>query len=93
MFHCHEMYLKPSKIHRYYKLDLAHFYIAPGLAFQGLLKLAFENYEHEKSVCELCLDEFKRELLRDIDMLFMLEKGIRDGITEAVKHDAKANNT
>ena len=87
------MYLKPSKIYRQYKLDLAHFYIALGLAFQGLLKLAFENYEHEKSVCELCLDEFKRELLRDIDMLFMLEKGIRDGITEAVKHDAKADNT
>ena len=77
-----------------YKLDPAHFYIAPGLAWQALLKTAAEYCEHEKrrKDCELCPDEFKPELLKDIDMLLMVEKGIRGGITQAVKRYAKANN-
>ena len=33
-----------------YKLDLAHFYTAIGLAWQALLKTASEYYEHEKGV-------------------------------------------
>ena len=32
-----------------YKLDPAHFYTAPGLAWQALLKTATEHCEHEKS--------------------------------------------
>ena len=40
----------------------------------------------------LCLDEFRLGLLRDIEMLLMFEKGIRSGLTQAVKLCAKANN-
>ena len=31
-----------------YRLDPAHFYTAPGLAWQVLLKTAAENFEHKK---------------------------------------------
>ena len=77
-----------------YKLGPAHFYTAPGLAWQALLKTAAESCEHEKSRkdCELCPDEFRLELLTDIDMLLIVQKGIRGGITQAVKRYAKANN-
>ena len=75
-------------------MDPAHFYTAPGLAWQALLKTAAEYREHKKrrKECELCPDEFRLELLTDIDMLLMFEKGIRGGITQAVKRYAKANN-
>ena len=50
-----------------YKLDPAHFYIAPGLAWLVLLKTAAEYCEHEKRRnCELCLNKFRLELLTDI---------------------------
>ena len=35
---------------------------------------------------------FRLELLTDIDMLLMVEKGIQGGITHAVKCYAKVNN-
>ena len=78
---------------KYYKLDPAHFYTTPGLAWQGL-KTASEYCEHEKrrKDCELCSNEFRLELLTDIDMLLMFEKGIPGGITQAVKRYVKANN-
>ena len=60
----------------YYKLDLAHFYTSPGLAWQACLK--------KTSV--------RIELLTDPDMLLMFEKGIRGGITQAVHRYAKAYN-
>ena len=79
---------------KYYRLDPAHFYTAPGLAWQALLKTAAEHCEHEKrrKDCELCPDEFWVELLTDMDMLLMVEKGIWGGITQAVKRYVKANN-
>ena len=77
-----------------YKLDPAHFYTAPGLVWEALLKTAAVYCEHEKrrKDCGLCPNEFRLELLMDIDMLLMFEKGIRGGITQAVKRYAKANN-
>ena len=65
-----------------YKLDSAHFYIVPGLAWQALLKTAAKYCEHEKRCkdCELCPSEFSLELLTDIDMLLIVGKGIRVGI-------------
>ena len=49
---------------------------APGLAWQACLK---------KTKVEL-------ELLANIDMLLMVEKGIRGGIYQAIHRHAKANN-
>ena len=59
-----------------YELDLAHFLSAPGLAWQACLK---------KTEVEL-------DLLTDVDMLLMLENGIRGAICHAMHRYAKANN-
>ena len=61
-----------------YKLDSAHFYTAPDLAQQALLKTTTEYCAHEKrrKGCELCPNELRPQLLTDIDMLLMVEKGI-----------------
>ena len=59
-----------------YELDPSYFYSAPGLAWQACLK---------KTVVKL-------ELLTDIDMLLMFEKGIRGGMSQATYRYAKANN-
>ena len=52
----------------HYKLDPAHFYTSPGLAWKVCLKKT----------------EVKLELLTDPDMLLMFKHGIRGGITQAV---------
>ena len=59
-----------------YKLDPAHFLSAPVLALQASL---------EKTGVKL-------QLLSDIDMLLMVEKGIRGGIVHAIYRYPKANN-
>ena len=104
---CHDTYLKTNALQlvdlfeafrntclKNYKLDPAHFFTEPGLAWEALLKTATKYCQHEKKRkdCEFCSDEFRLELLTDIDMLLMVEKGIRGGITQAVKRYAKANN-
>ena len=58
-----------------FELDPAHFLSAPGLAWQACLK---------KTEVEL-------KLITDLDMLLMVEKGIRGGICHAIWY-AKANN-
>ena len=65
-----------NKCIKIYELDPAHFLSAPGLAWQACLK---------KTKVEL-------ELLADIDMLLMVEKGIRGGIFQATHRYARANN-
>ena len=59
-----------------YGLDPAHFYTAPGLAWNACLKKTGVNLE----------------LLKDPDMLLMFERGIRGGITQSVHKWAIANN-
>ena len=59
-----------------YELDPAHFLSAPGLAWQACLK--------KRGI--------KLELLTDVDMLLMTEKGIRGGVCHAIHRYAKANN-
>ena len=58
-----------------YDLDPAHFLSAPGIAWQACLKKT----------------EVRLELLTDVDMLLMVENGIR-GICHAIYRYAKANN-
>ena len=59
-----------------YGLDSADFLSTPGLAQQAALK--------ETKV--------KLDLLTDIDMLLMVEKGIKEGICHSIYPYAKANN-
>ena len=59
-----------------YELDAAHFLSAPGLAWQACL---------QKSNVEL-------ELISDVDMLLMIEKGIRGGITQGVCRYFQSNS-
>ena len=59
-----------------YNLDPAHYYTAPGLSWDAALKVT----------------EVKLELLSGIDMLLMVEKGIRGGVSMISNRDGKANN-
>ena len=59
-----------------YKLDPAYYYTAPGLAWDAVLKVI----------------EVKLELLSEKDMLLMVEKGIRGGVSMISNRYGKANN-
>ena len=60
-----------------YGLDPAWYYTAPGLAWDAALKIT----------------EVELELLSDPDMLLMIEKGIRGGISMISNRHGKANNS
>ena len=85
----HDLYLKTDVLlladvmenfrklcEKHYRLDPAHFFTVPGMAWDAMLKMT----------------EVKLELLEDVDQLLMFEKGIRGGISNAFKRFAKANN-
>ena len=59
-----------------YHLDPALYYTAPGLAWDACLKIT----------------KIKLELLEDYDMLMMVEKGIRGGVSMISTRYGKANN-
>ena len=59
-----------------YGLDPAHYYTSPGLAWDACLKIT----------------EVELELLSNVDMLLMIEKGIRGGVSMVSKRFARANN-
>ena len=59
-----------------YKLDPLHYYTAPGLSWDALLKYT----------------KIDLELLTDMDMHLFIEKGMRGGISMVSKRYAKANN-
>ena len=59
-----------------YGLGPANYYTSPGLAWEACLKKT----------------GIRLELLQDVDMLLMFERGIRGGITQAVHRYASANN-
>ena len=61
---------------RHYKLDPAWYYTSPGLAWDARLKMTGVNLE----------------LLHDQDMLLMVEKGIRGGVSMISKRYGRANN-
>ena len=59
-----------------YELDPAKFLFGPGLAWQAPLKTT----------------KIKLDLLTDVDMLLMVEKGITGGICHSIHPYAKAKN-
>ena len=59
-----------------YGLDPVYYYTAPGLAWDAMLKMTGVNLE----------------LLSNVDMLLMIEKGIRGGISIISNRYGKANN-
>ena len=84
MVECHDLYVPRFEVLEnfqnmcleIYELDLTYFLSALGLAWQVTL---------EKT-------KVKLDLLTDIDMLLMVEKGIRGGICNSIYQCEKSNN-
>ena len=85
----HDLYLKTDVLlladvfeefqkvcERHYELDPAHYYTTPGLAWDAMLKMT----------------EIELELLTDVDMLLMVERGMRGGNSNAFCRFSQANN-
>ena len=62
--------------HEYYKLDPAHYFTSPGLAWDAALKMT-----------GVTLD-----LVTDVDMYQFIEKGMRGGVSYIANRYSKANN-
>ena len=60
----------------YYKLDPCHYFTSPGLSWDAMLKTT----------------KIKLELMTDIDMFQLIEKGLRGGISYIANRYGKANN-
>ena len=60
---------------QYYKLDPAHYYSAPGLSWNACLKMT----------------GIESELISDVDVYFMIEKGLRGGMSVITHRKAVAN--
>ena len=61
---------------QYYKLDPCHYFTSPGLSWDAMLKMT----------------NIQLELMTDIDMFQLIEKGLRGGISYIANRYAKANN-
>ena len=61
---------------QYYKLDPAHYYSAPGLSWNACLKMT----------------GIELELISDVDMYLMIEKGLRGGMSVITHRKAVASN-
>ena len=59
-----------------YQLDPVHYFTAPGLSFDSLLKYT----------------KIKLDYIKDVDIQLFIEKGIHGGISTIVHRYAKANN-
>ena len=60
----------------YYKLDPAHYFTAPGLSWDAMLKMT----------------NVKLDLISDVDMHQFVEKGMRGGVSYIANRYGKANN-
>ena len=67
---------------KHYKLDAVVFYTKTWLAWQALLKTESDYCKHEDKDYELWINKFELEMLKEIDMLLMFEKGMRGGTTQ-----------
>ena len=61
---------------QYYKLDPCHYFTYPGLSWDAMLKIT----------------DIKLELMVDIGMFQLIEKGMRGGISYIANRYGKANN-